>query len=515
MRKIIFICLLLFFTRFLFAATPTEQPLLQDGSISYIGSFRLPGVPGDDLGFTYGGMGLSVHPDGQSLYVGGHVYNSNLGRVSIPNPIGGTATLIQAPEVIPGSVGTGTTLLAGTLVYNGRLIAQKRIPYDTSGAGTTHSVGDLEIDNFVPFTRLANINSAQFANGYMGSVPTEWQELLGGPAFAGNSAMSIISLCSNGPSFFVFDPDDVGVVAPIPSTPLMYYTLENQLSDPYIANDLFSNSDEYNAGVVFPSGTRSVLFISRHGYGNPTYKIDDGCGGIHGEGAPPYRRQVTAFDANDLLAVKNGTKLPYEIQPYAWWVMPGPVDTCSKLAYSGLTYDQNTRRIYVSFGYSIPNIYVYEVTGSPAEDTIAPEVQSASIDTTGFQLTITLTESCTGSAGFALTPSGGAATLTYASGPGTSRVYTISREIQYGETITWTYTPGDIADTASNAMLADTGSVTNNVPDPGSPDPTCSDGIQNGDETGVDCGGSCTACDPPPTVAVKLTGGTLTGGTLK
>ncbi len=28
--------------------------------------------------------------------------------------------------------------------------------------------------------------------------------------------------------------------------------------------------------------------------------------------------------------------------------------------------------------------------------------------------------------------------------------------------------------------------------------PTCSDGIQNGDETGVDCGGSCPACPPPP-----------------
>lgn len=27
------------------------------------------------------------------------------------------------------------------------------------------------------------------------------------------------------------------------------------------------------------------------------------------------------------------------------------------------------------------------------------------------------------------------------------------------------------------------------------PDPTCTDGIQNGDETGVDCGGSCNVCD--------------------
>ncbi|MFA5157824.1 MAG: carboxypeptidase-like regulatory domain-containing protein [Patescibacteria group bacterium] len=30
------------------------------------------------------------------------------------------------------------------------------------------------------------------------------------------------------------------------------------------------------------------------------------------------------------------------------------------------------------------------------------------------------------------------------------------------------------------------------------PDPTCSDGVQNGDETGIDCGGSCSACPVTP-----------------
>lgn len=42
------------------------------------------------------------------------------------------------------------------------------------------------------------------------------------------------------------------------------------------------------------------------------------------------------------------------------------------------------------------------------------------------------------------------------------------------------------------------------------PAATCSDGIQNGDETGVDCGGSCGACAPvdttPPSVPTGLAG---------
>ena len=344
------------------AADPTQQPLLDSSDITYVGSFKLP-TPTSGT-FAYGGMALAVSEDGKTLYVGGHVYDQSLGRVTIPDPIGGTAKLVQSPVKIPGSVGSGSTSLAGALVFNNRLIVQKLIGYDTNGTGNTHAAGTSNISNFNSFTRLANIPSAQFANGYMGIIPPEWQSLLGGPAFTGNSVMSINSLCSNGPSFFAFNPNDVGVKSPIPSTPLMYYPLSNPLANPGSANDLFSRADQSNAGIVFPSGTRSILFFSRHGYGSPTYKQDDGCGGSGGEGAAPYRRQITAFDANDLLAVKNGTKQPWEIRPYAWWVVPGPSDRCADFQYSGLAYDPHTRRVFATLGYGeSPEVHVWQVSG--------------------------------------------------------------------------------------------------------------------------------------------------------
>ena len=347
------------------AADPTTQPLLYSSDVEYLGSFKLPRpATGESSGsFDYGGMALAIGADGQSLYVGGHKYNQSLGRVVIPQTLGGTATLIQKPVSVPGSVGSsGANELSGAFVYHGRLIVQKRITYDNSGGGKTHAVGSLNISGFSSFSRMANINSAQFASGYMGPIPPEWQSLLGGPAFAGNSLMSIISLCSNGPSFFVFDPDDVGVKSPIPSTPLMYYPIDHPLADTTKANDLLSRADQYNAGIVFPPGTRSVLFFSRHGYGPHTYKQDDGCGGEQGEGAKPYRRQVTAFDANDLLAVKNGTKQPYEIRPYTWWELSGPQDSCGKFQASGLAYDPATNRIYAALYYgSNPQIHVWRV----------------------------------------------------------------------------------------------------------------------------------------------------------
>jgi len=357
------------------AADPTQLPLLDSSDITYVGSFNLPDPPSGN--FDYGGMGLSVSADGKTLYVGGHVYDQSLGRVAIPDPIGGTASLIQAPVNVPGSIGgsCGSNVeLAGTLIYNGRLIVQKRCYYDNNGSvGNTHAVGASNISNFSSFTRLDNLPTKQFASGYMGLIPAEWQSLLGGPAFTGNSSMSIISQCSNGPSFYVFNPDDVGVKSPIPSIPLMYYPLSNPLA-PDVANDIWIRADTMNAGIVFPSGTRSVLFFSTHGYGPRTYKVPDGgCGGESGNGAAPYRRQITAFDANDLLAVKNGKKNPWEIRPYAWWVVPGPTETCATFRYSGLAYDPTSRRIFGAFHYgSSPEIHVWKVSGEPGEAPPSP-----------------------------------------------------------------------------------------------------------------------------------------------
>jgi hypothetical protein len=82
------------------AADPTQQPLVYSPDITYVGSFKLPSPPSGT--FNYGGMALSVSEDGKTLYVGGHVYDDTIGKVKIPDPIGGTATLIQSPRNVPG-----------------------------------------------------------------------------------------------------------------------------------------------------------------------------------------------------------------------------------------------------------------------------------------------------------------------------------------------------------------------------------------------------------------------------
>ncbi len=74
---------------------------------------------------------------------------------------------------------------------------------------------------------------------------------------------------------------------------------------------------------------------------------------------------------------------------------------------------------------------------------------------------------------------------------GTSVTFTAPAAVPVGNTctVTATSTVDGITKTKDALMT-----ITAAPPNP----PTCSDGSQNGDETGIDCGGSCPACSNPP-----------------
>jgi hypothetical protein len=103
---------------------------------------------------------------------------------------------------------------------------------------------------------------------------------------------------------------------------------------------------------------------------------------------------------------------------------------------------------------------LWDEAGGPVDIT-APTVLSATISGNGSLLALEFSEPVTGSSGFTLSMSGGAATLAYESGSGYSRVYTISRVVYLGETGDISYAPGDVEDLAGNVLEAFTGAVVN------------------------------------------------------
>jgi len=263
---------------------------------------------------------------------------------------------------------------------------------------------------------LLNTNclGAGFFDGYFGMVPLEWQSAFGGPVLNGNCCLGVISRTSYGPSLFTNDPALLGSTIPLPAKPLVYYPTAHPLLEPgltpclttacasivdgwSLTSTLFNGTTEIR-GVVFPRGTRSVLFFGRHGgtggatgvpgngmfcYGPGTadaalagqpanavdtwcYDPEDGSKGVHGY---PYHYYVWAYDANDLAKVASGQTDPWMIKPYAVWSLDLPFPTGGATRLGGAAYDPATGRIYVSqyqadpgdFNSSLPLIYVYKL----------------------------------------------------------------------------------------------------------------------------------------------------------
>lgn len=85
--------------------------------------------------------------------------------------------------------------------------------------------------------------------------------------------------------------------------------------------------------------------------------------------------------------------------------------------------------------------------------------------------------------------------------------YTFTINDSYGDGICCSYGNGSYSVTGPSGIIKSGGSFTNSEATDfclGSSAPTCSDGIQNGDETGIDCGGS--SCEPcaPICIDIKL-----------
>ena len=451
------------------ADDPITEPLLQLGNLVYEGAFKVPkGDLGDDstnydrLG--YGGGPIAFNQARNSLFVVGHPYGDRVAEISIPEIVNSnnlndlkTASLIQpaiditdnhwANLALDGSA-LSHPVPGGLLLFHNRLIGSAYVYYDASGQGyRSHFYASpnwsTEGTNFHGMYRVgvaSGVNGG-FVGGYMALIPPEWQSGFGGSALTGLGGIPIILRTSWGPCAWVFNPDDLGVTDPVPATMLVGYTSHHPTLGGWGSSEgtLYFNMATQVRGLVFPYGTRSVLFFGRHGLGE-TGQGDKCCYGIgtadqtlaqqdhycydpsdssKGCHCYPYVYQVWAYDANDLLKVKNGeinpeTNQPYQpwdIRPYAIWNLDFPFAK-ENAQIVGATYDPSTQRIFISeYGGERPSmepyplIQVYKVDTSSAPtstpDTTPPTLSlgspsgTLSADTTSTTLSITTNENAT------------------------------------------------------------------------------------------------------------------------
>ncbi len=362
-------------------------PLVQKSAFRRLGAFRLPAGTFGGSSFGYNGP-IAFNPGHNSLFMVGHDWQQFVGEVSIPelrtsgsvadlavasvlqpfaDPIDGKASQVNPGDPNPIKVG-------GLLPYQGKLITSEYAYYDGGGRQT--------LSHFVSTPDLSRTNDAQgpfqvtsplagYVSGYMGTIPTAWQGAMGATALTGQCCIAIVGRTSSGPALFAFNPADVGTVAPIPARPLVYYPEANATLGPWGNTSATYNGSSKITGVVFPEGTRSVLFFGRHGLGTFCYGTGAECAdptsedkGVH---AYPYVYQVWAYDAAELVDVKNGARLPWSVRPYAIWQLEFPTAAWST-SITGATYDSVTGRLFLSQGFvdgSRPVVHVYALDIAP------------------------------------------------------------------------------------------------------------------------------------------------------
>jgi hypothetical protein len=393
-------------------AEAASETLVTSSDLTYVGSFLLPDATSNEDTFDYGGTAMAYDPGRNGLFVVGHDWYQLDAEVSIPAPLASTdlaglpvATWLQPfTDATDGLIdATGVTgnpnKIGGQLVYGGKLIGSVFNYYDAADQQVvSHYVRPSTSLSSGTATGLYQVGTmgAGMVSGYMALVPPEWQSALGGPALTGQCCIPIVSRTSYGPSAFAFDPSDLGATSPVPDTPLLYYTGSNSTLgawnggwDP-AAGEVYDGTTAIR-GMVFPDGTRSVLYFGQQGvgpfcYGGGTsdpnqagktingvfecYDPDDSSKGTHGY---PYQAWVWAYDAGELAKVASGAEQPWQVKPSGVWQLDLP--NFGSTAIGGVAYDPSRGLIYLSQqgiagpNHAAPVIDVYRVdvasTGAP------------------------------------------------------------------------------------------------------------------------------------------------------
>jgi chitodextrinase len=390
------------------AVDPTTEPLIQLTDLVYQGSFAVPHTipPGCNEGLNGGGKELAYNPINNSLFIVGNDQCQFTSELNIPSTLGQSYSSLpvtsfrqNAVDALEGqltSIGVGgSPVIGGQLVYNGRLYISAYASYNGGNTQqTSHFIRPLNLSTTGQLEGPYRISPLPIGmhDAYFGLIPAEWRTLLGGPVLNGNCCISIIALSSFGPALFSMDPTHVGVSQD--ASPLLYYPDTHKYNFGLNAPAGAYMSELMTVGgLAFPNGTRSVLFVGRTGltdfcYGTGTTDhaldhtlVSSGSPEIycydpevesHGGHASSYGANIWAYDANDLAAVKAGTKNPWDVQPYANWQFAMPF---GGHAVSSAAYDPDTSRLFVAQQYGVgswPIIHVYKINTNTPADTTPP-----------------------------------------------------------------------------------------------------------------------------------------------
>ncbi|MGH1493725.1 MAG: hypothetical protein ACRBK7_30745 [Acidimicrobiales bacterium] len=360
--------------------SPGKPGLVREADFQYEGSFRVPDGGGNErTTLAWGGAGLAYNEANNSLFLTGHSWHQLTAEIAIPR-LGQSdrvSALPQASFIQPLQDVTDGQLpniaqpkehdygrIGGYLVDGDDLFVSGYHYYDAGGTQVrSHLLTNTQMGASSDMVSLSEDVPARWLGGAMAAIPRAWQNDFGGDRYIGGLAgISIISNSSVGPSAATFSR--ASLLGNDPAELVLGYPLSAPLDVPDRQGDIWNMTSE-SRGMVFPDGTSSVLYFGTHGTGPYCYGTGSACGdperSAQGTHAYPYRYQVWAYDAEDLVRVFRGGAKPESVRPYDVWEFELP-HSAPQTQLGGAAYDPASGRIFISQGFADgdqPVIHVY------------------------------------------------------------------------------------------------------------------------------------------------------------
>jgi len=381
-----------------------DLPLILIDNLEYIGGFRIKsGTYGESrTGYSVGK--IAYNSDSHSIFLAGHAHHNAIAEFKIPKVVLSeklkdlnlTPEPVQSFAKVLHRTDTGNTQkldkIGGMEYIKGELLVHAYEYYDgnNNNNDTTlvvRDAGNLEnsnIDGFFKFSGKAHEVL------WVSPIPNKLQTLFGGDYLSGaSSAIPINGRSSMGPSAFVLNSKDIinnqdtnllidtKKVLDFSLSHIMSQTKSGWLSfadwrgaiqynysgkrpagkafvkvyDKNLVgnNNLWTEESSAYYGLIIP-GTRtyavfgtSAMHLSGGGY-KITQKNGKTCGGPCQFDPDDKYNYYWFFDVADLLEVKKGKKLSYEVKPYAYGLFEIPF----KSFIQGGTFNSADEIIYFS-----------------------------------------------------------------------------------------------------------------------------------------------------------------------
>jgi hypothetical protein len=342
-------------------------PLLQQGHITFLGSFAMP-----EEWWSWG-IGYA----GNNQFIAANAQNRGIRIYNIPQ-IGGTATLAASGATLPswGSSGNGW-IPGGNIRINGRVFSGQFQMYDsTDTPWLFQTIADSLSGGWTAPQRPQSYGvPLRGLLGSFGVIPNEYRSLFDGhDVFAANvTGKSIISNSTWGPSFMPFPSSAASSGGTVPSMLLTAYESGGLSGNTLTSGKLLPEVTTVAGAGIVP-GTRTLIYFGVEPRSN-CYGTGSACGdpcnndqGYHGY---PYEAVVYAFDLRDVVAVRTGAVSRSSVRPYGTqsggvmgsprgWPLAGFNPCWTTYNKSGF-FDPATRRIYMTNQWHDSRIYVWQV----------------------------------------------------------------------------------------------------------------------------------------------------------